>query len=546
MTGLIVDLFAGGGGASLGLKMALGRDPDIAINHDTKAIAMHQVNHPTTCHLIDSVWRPKPRDVCAGRPVDVLWMSPDCTHFSKAKGAAPKRDPKRSKRSRGLAWVGIRWAAQVRPRAIFLENVEEFEDWGPLLADGRPCPKRKGSTFRRFVSQLERLGYAVDWWELKACDYGAPTIRKRLFLVARCDGEPIVLPRPTHGPVLTGLKPYRTTAADIIDWSIGCPSIFERKKPLAEATQKRIARGIKRYVLDNPHPFIVPVTHQGDSRVHGIDEPMRTITGAHRGEQALVTPFVARCDQSSAAHKNGIQAAEEPTRTITTSGCGAVIAPTLINTRNGERKGQAPRVRDILDPAPTVTAAGSQGAVVSAFLAQHNTGMVGHDARKPISTLTERSTQQQLVTAHMLQMKGSDRRDRPADAPAWAVTSQGEHIAEVRAFLLKYFGTATGQRADEPLHSATTKARFGLVTVAGELYQIADIGMRMLTPRELFRAQGFPDSYIIDRGADGKPLTKTDQIRMCGNSVCPDVAAALVRANARFAMTAEARARTAA
>lgn len=486
MQELIVDSFAGGGGASTGIEMALGRSPDIAVNHDPEAIAMHLANHPDTLHYCESVWDVDPVKVCGRRPVGLAWFSPDCKHFSKAKGGKPV-----SKQIRGLAWVAVRWAKAVKPRVIILENVEEFADWGPVLPDGKPCPLRRGLTFRRFVKQLQNCGYDVDWQELRACDYGAPTIRKRLFLIARCDGLPIVWPQPTHG---RGLLPYRT-AAECIDWSIPCPSIFGREKPLAEATQRRIARGIKRYVIDAAEPFIVPVNHAGDARVHGIGEPMRTITGGARGGHALVEPF-------------------------------------LVNTRNGERDGQAPRVRGLGDPFWTVTSQGSQQALCAAFLAKHYGGneTPGWPLPQPVSTVTAQD-HHALVTSNLVKFKGTAKDGQPVTEPLHTVQAGGWHYGEVRAFLMKYYGTDQDPRLTEPLHTIRTKDCFGLVTVQGEDYVIADIGMRMLQPRELFRAQGFPESYIIDCEFNGKPLTKTAQIRMCGNSVCPPMAAAIVAAN---------------
>lgn len=407
----------------------------------------------------------------------------NCTYHSKARGGKPFRDRKQAKRKRGLAWIVIKWAKLVQPRVIMLENVEEFQNWGPLLEDGTPCPIRKGLTFRRWKKQLENLGYKVECRELRACDYGAPTIRKRLFVIARRDGLPIVWPEPSHGK---GLKPYRT-AAECIDWSLTCPSIFERKKPLAEATMRRIAKGIFRYVINAKEPFIVTCNHgKPGFRGQGIHEPMKTIT-ASRDAHGLVMPYVLT---NTTGHPGA--PSEEPLRTVTTGG---------------------------------------HHALVSAFLAQHNTGMTGHDARKPLSTITSRGTQQQVVAAHMINLKGSDRRMSAADDPAPTVTAGGYHIGEVRAFLVKYYGTDQDPKLREPMHTVTTKPRFGLVTVHGEDYIIADIGMRMLQPRELYRAQGFPDTYQIDATVNGKPLTKTAQVRMCGNSVSPIVATALVMAN---------------
>lgn len=520
MKPLIVDLFAGGGGASTGIAQSLGRDPDIAVNHSPAAIAMHLANHPHTRHLCESVWSVDPRQVCGRRPVGLLWASPDCTHFSRAKGGKP-----RSKGIRSLAHVVIEWARAVRPQIILLENVEEFATWGPLLDDGKPCPARRGETFAAWRAQLHWLGYSVEWRSLVAADYGAPTTRKRLFLVARCDGLPIVWPEPTHGAGRA--HPWRA-AAEVIDWSIPCPSIFGRKKPLAEATLRRIARGIQRYVIGAARPFIVPVTHPSDSRVHGIDEPMRTVTAANRGEFALVQPFA-----SSQFGQPVGRALTEPLPTVTAGGGGhhALVAPALIQTGYGERDGQAPRALDIEQSLGTVVAGGAKHALVSAFLARHYGGHEndGSPLNRPTHTVTCQD-HHALTVAHLAKLygtsTGSDVRE-----PAPTVTAGGGHLAEVRAFLVKYYGTGAAAGLGDPLDTVTTRDRFGLVQVAGETYEIADIGMRMLQPRELFAAQGFPDSYEIAPLLGGKPLTKTQQIELAGNSVCPPVAAALVRAN---------------
>jgi len=493
---LIIDNFAGGGGTSTGLEAAFGRPVDIAINHDPEALAMHAANHPHTRHLCESVWDVDPREIKG--PVGLVWLSPDCKHFSKAKGGKPVE-----KRIRGLAWVALRWAAVKRPRVIMLENVEEFVTWGPLVEqpDGtmRPCPRRKGREFAAFINALRRQGYSVDWRELRACDYGAPTIRKRFFLVARRDGLPIRWPEPTHGhphsrEVLAGhRKPWRT-AAECIDWTLPCPSIFGRKRPLADATLRRIAKGVMRYVVETAEPFIVPLTHHGADRGYGMAEPFRTITAAHRGELALVSP-------------------------------------TLIQTGYGERVGQSPRVPGLDKPLGTIVAGGAKHALIAAFMAKHYGGVVGHELHgEPLHTVTS-SDHNALVASHLVKLRnngvGSDHRE-----PLHTITGGGEHFGEVRAFLVKYYGSDQDPRLEEPLHTVTTKDRFGLVTVAGEQYQIADIGMRMLAPRELFRAQGFPEHYIIgDDPAQGLSLTKSAQVRMCGNSVCPPVAQALVTAN---------------
>jgi|LakMenEpi03Aug12_release.lakeMendotaPanAssembly.Ray.scaffolds.fasta_scaffold128556_5 DNA (cytosine-5)-methyltransferase 1 len=488
---LMVDLFAGGGGASTGIELATGRHVDIAINHDPEAVSLHQANHPQTRHFVSDVFEVDPHTVTEGRPVGLLWASPDCKHFSKAKGGKPV-----SKKIRGLAWVVVRWAKEVQPRIICLENVEEFQTWGPLGDDGRPCPDRKGLTFQRWVAQLRNLGYAVEWRELRACDFGAPTIRKRLFLVARRDGQPIAWPEPTHGAPFSrrhgnGLKPWRT-AADCIDWSLDCPSIFERQRPLADATLRRIAHGIKRFVLEAAEPFIVRIGHTGHGDA-GKDKP-----------------------------------ATEPLSTITSKAEHCLAVPTLVQTGYGEREGQAPRVPGLDKPIGTLVS-GQKHGLVAAFLAKHYGGVVGSKLSDAIGTVTS-VDHHSLVTSHLAKLRGTSN-SADSGEPLGTVSAQGMHHAEVRALLLAYYGTDQAAQLTKPLPTATTHDRFGLVTVAGQDYVIADIGMRMLQPRELYRAQGFPESYAIDRGADGRQLSKAAQVRMCGNSVCPPVAAAIVRAN---------------
>ena len=578
MLELIVDSFAGGGGASTGIEMALGRSPDIAINHDATALAMHEVNHPKTLHLVSDIWDVDPRKAVAGRPVGLAWFSPDCKHFSKAKGGKPVE-----KKIRGLAWVVVHWANTVRPRVIILENVEEFQTWGPLGADNRPCPIQKGATFKRWLFELEGLGYAVEWRELRACDYGAPTIRKRLFLIARCDGEAIVWPQPTHGDpksdaVRQGLlKPWRT-AAEIIDWSLPCPSIFDTSeeimakyglravRPLQSATMARIAKGVKRYVLDAAKPFIVNLTHHGGERTESVDDPVTTVTGAHRGEKALAVPFISAAQQggsmreadaplhtvtASAKDQNQIIAphltkfransvgsgADEPVATVTANSFekrpgGAaplgLVAAHLMTMRNAEKPHQgADR------PAHTVTAGGAHQHLVAAFMAQHNYLEPGHSVEEPVSTVIGKGSTQGLAAVNLLRQFGTSTGSR-VDEPAGTVMPDGMGKTQLSAaFLSKYYGTGEGQVAQDPVHTVTTKDREAVVTVTidGVTYVIIDIGMRMLTPRELFRAQGFPESYVIDRKPDGTPISKTEQVSKCGNSVCPPIAAALVAAN---------------
>ena len=496
--GLIVDNFAGGGGASTGIEQAMGRPVDIAINHDPEAIAMHSENHPWTKHYCEDVWDVDPVEATDGKPVLLAWFSPDCKHFSKAKGGKPV-----SKKVRGLAWLVIKWAKLKRPKVIFLENVEEFQTWGPIADDGKPCPERKGQTFATWKKELEKLGYVVEHRELVACDYGAPTIRKRLFIIARCDGESITWPEATHGP---GLKPYRT-AADIIDWSLPCPSIFERKRPLAENTLRRIARGIQKFVVECPDPYIAPVNaasfitecaNASHQRNMPIDSPLRTICAQVKGGHfALVSPL---------------------------------LASTMVQTGYGERPGQKPRVPGLHKPLGTIVAGGTKHALVSAFLAKHYTGVTGQKMDQPIGTITS-VDHHSLVTSNLVKLRGSCQHGQRVDKPVPTITAGGNHLGEVRAFLLKYYGTNIGHGARQPLQTITSKHRFGLVTVKGVDYQIVDIGLRMLQPRELYAAQGFPSDYVINMDFNGKPLTKTAQVRMVGNSVCPDAAEALVSSN---------------
>lgn len=534
---ITIDAFAGGGGASTGIEQAfadLGLDAPvtIAVNHDAQALAMHAANHPDTVHVREDVFDADMREMVGKRMVRLLWMSPDCKHFSKAKGGKPVE-----KKIRGLAWIGVKWAKQLRPRQIILENVEEFRDWGPLKRiDGAwfPDPERKGLTFQKFVGQLRRLGYKVEHRTLRACDYGAPTIRRRLILIARCDGQAIVWPKPTHGKG-TG-RPYRT-AADCIDWSIPCPSIFERKKPLAENTLRRIARGVQRYVINAAEPFIVQYhspKRSGDDRTRDLSDPLGTLTTENRF--GLVVPTIARIGQTGGGGAY-VNDARDPVTTITSKAEHLLVAATLVQTGYGEREGQAPRALDIEAPLGTVVGGGAKHAVVAAFLAQHNTmpdGSVhaGHDMRKPLSTISSKGSQQQLVTSHLVKLRGTCVDGQSADKPMPTITGGGTHVGEVRAFLIHYYSSG-GQHGTPAAPMATVPAtdRIGLVMVHGEPYQIVDIGMRMLTPRELARAQGFPDSYVIDRGADGVALTKTAQVRMIGNSVCPPLARALILAN---------------
>lgn len=685
---LVIDLFAGGGGASTGIEEAIGRPVDIAINHNIEAVAMHLANHPQTKHYVSDVFEVDPVEVCGGRPVGMLWASPDCKHFSKAKGGKPV-----SKKIRGLAWVVIKWAKLVRPRVIFLENVEEFQTWGPLDANNMPCKVRKGRTFQRWKRSLENLGYVVHYQEDRACDLGTPTIRKRLFLVARCDGQPIVVPKHTHAPAHSlpvkqrKAKPYRT-AAECIQWEEPAPSIFERTRELADATKRRIAKGIMRYVVDAQEPFIVPLTHQGGDRTEAVSEPFKTITGANRGEKALIVPTLVqtgygeRPGQSPRVpgldkplgtvvdggkhalvtaflteHANAstqrVMPADEPMRTVmgeVKGGHFSVVAASLVKNYNGVvgsdlqdpmgtvtsvdhhslltatmvgaggpeysgkpkavdapfgtlttenhtaiatavlvgvggRAGQsAPRSMDqptatatakydtalltahltkfytgstgsdMAEPVPTVTANSfikRPGGATPLGMVTANLVHMGHgegkdgskrfshgirDVADPLNTVTASGITAGLVTSNLIKLRGTSKEGQPVTAPLHTISAGGTHHAEVRAFLIKYYGTDQDPRLTEPMHTIPTKDRFGLVMVKGQPYAIVDIGLRMLKPRELYRAQGFKDSYIIDWGihphtGERIKMTATASIRMCGNSVCPPMAHAYVAAN---------------
>lgn len=595
MREIIIDSFAGGGGASTGIEAALGRPVDVAINHDAEAIRMHAANHPGTLHLNSNIYHVDPRDVRPGEPIGLLWASPDCTHHSKAKGGVPIRNE--GLNSRDLAWVIVDWAQRRRPRVIIMENVEEWKHWGPVVLgeDGqwRACPDRKGEHYRDWVKAMKRAGYRLESRELRACDYGAPTIRKRLFLIARCDGAPIVWPAPSHGApddpgVIAGRKKPWRTAAEILDWSQPCPSIFMTaeegraytaetgvrvKRPLAPNTLARVAKGVKRYVLDAAEPFIVSIAHgdSGGRREYPLAEPLGTVTSAGN-PHAVVSPILTYAQQGG-----GMRNVQDPHHTITASAKdqNAVIAPVLA-PRYGERPGQEPRSRDVSRPLPTVVGTGNGAGLVAPFLAQHNTGVVGHDAREPVSTITTRGTQQNvaavslqkyfgtdqdprldaplctmttrdragLVAAHMVNMKGSQRSSRSCAEPVTTQTTQSSHAGVIAAlaaappFAPEHEARARMVADFLRAHGAWDEREFVTVEIEGQTFVIVDIGLRMLAPREQFRAQGFPDTYRIDADADGRPFTKTVQVRCCGNSVCPDVAEALAAANVQLRDTA--------
>lgn len=619
---IMVDNFAGGGGASSGIELALGRIVNAAINHDPAAILMHKTNHPFTEHYQASVWDINPREVCRGRPVALAWFSPDCKHFSKAKGAALV-----DKHIRGLAWITLRWAGTVRPRVIILENVEEFQTWGPVRK-GKPVKKKAGQTFQKFVAQLRDLGYEVEWRELVAADYGAPTTRKRFVLIARCDGRPICWPNPTHAPrdseaVKSGkLLPWRS-AAEIIDWSLPCPSIFDSKaeikekyglsavRPLASNTMRRIIRGVDKFTIKSGEPFIVPSGYgerAGQApRVHDVNEPLPTAVG--KGKHAVCDPLLAPLTVTNTSNSVGAPAGD-PVHTVTTAGNQMLVTPSLVqvNHSGGDRS------QSVSEPMPTVTAkhgygisaasliqyhteqsenvrASSLGGPINtvdasnrygltcANLVEYYTGGRPLDVKNPMHTITShdreavvaahlsefygsadagaslrepKPTQTSrekdgLVAAHVVKFKGDNMGSSPADPVQTVTASAGrdrscgggtfavckvhlvkirledngnlQHWPEIRALLNEYCGY---QMADDDIL---------LLEIGGAVYYIADIGLRMLSPRELYNAMGFPPDYIIDRDYLGRPYPKNEQVARCGNAVCPPMAAAVVRAN---------------
>lgn len=536
---LIVDNFAGGGGASTGIEMATGYSVDIAINHDPEAIKMHKANHPNTEHYCENVWAVDPVKACKGHPVGLAWFSPDCKHFSKAKGGKPK-----DKNIRGLAWVALRWAGLVRPKVIMLENVEEFKTWGPLNRRHHPIRAKQGKTFERFVQQLRDLGYEVEFRELIAADYGAPTMRKRFFMVARCDGKSIVWPEPTHGPadseeVKAGLKKPYVGAYTQLDFSLPCPSIFDTSeeikekygiravRPLAQKTMDRIARGLKKFVLDNPEPFIIQCNHGGERRPNDIREPMPTITGKHG--YWIVEPYMVQIGQTGFT-KDRSKDVREPLTTIVSKNEHCLISPTLIQYHSETSK-DGVRGQTIEDPIMTVDSSNRYGLVASFLQKYYDGGYkgAGDTLENSLPTVTAWD-HNSVVTANLIQMNnhcdGRDLRD-----PIPTITAGDGHFGEVRAFLIKYYGQGTGQDIEEPLDTVTSRDRFGLVTIEGVNYQIVDIGLRMLEPKELYGCQGFPDDYIIDHDYTGKTYPRSEQVRRCGNAVCPPIPAALVRAN---------------
>lgn len=522
---LIVDNFAGGGGASTGIELATGRPVDIAINHDPDAIAMHKANHPFTEHYCESVWDVDPRKATRGHKVALAWFSPDCKHFSKAKGGKPV-----SKNIRGLAWIVLKWAGTVKPRVIILENVEEFQTWGPVRK-GKPVKSKKGETFQKWKEQLQSLGYKIEHRELVACDYGAPTTRKRFFLIARCDRMPIVWPEKTHGE---GLLPFRT-AAEIIDWDIPCPSIFDTSeqikekygikavRPLAENTMKRIARGIQKFVIDSPDPFIVQVNHSGEFRGQEMKEPLQTVTA--KNGYGVVTPYMTAIGQTgfSSDRSYGV---DSPVKTLVTKAEQCLITPTIM-CNNTNNVGSSPQTS-----LPTITT-GNRNFLVAPTLIQYHSETTNREARgqaidRPIMTL-DASPRYGLVAAFINRQFGTSTGHSLNDPSATVTAVNKSNL--VKAFLIKYYGQGVGQRLNEPMDTIVTKDRFGLITLEGVDYQIVDIGMRMLEPKELYAAQGFPADYIINMDCNGVKYSKAKQVARCGNAVPPPFAEALVRAN---------------
>ncbi len=497
---IIVDNFAGGGGASTGIELATGRQVAIAINHDPDAILMHRTNHPYTEHLQASVWDVDPVAVCRGRPVGLAWFSPDCKHFSKAKGAALV-----DRKIRGLAWITLRWAAKVRPRVIILENVEEFQTWGPVRK-GKPVKKLAGTTFCKFIRQLEDLGYQVEYRELIAADYGAPTSRKRFYLIARCDGQPVVWPEPTYSKTGANGLPKWRSAAEIIDWSLPCPSIFDSKaeimqkyglkavRPLADNTMRRIIRGVDKFTIKSGEPFIVECNHSGGGHIADIREPYKTITSKHTG--GIVAPSLIQyhTEQTENVRASGLGA---PINTVDASNRYGLTCANLVEYYTGGRP------LDVAEPMHTVTSHDRE-AVVAAHVVKFKGDNLGQEPGEPLQTVTASAGEFAVCKALLAKMREGD------DLGYWP---------EIRALLNKFCGYDLAE--DDVL----------LLEIGKTLYYIADIGMRMLSPRELYNAMGFPPDYIIDRDYLGNEYGKSKQVARCGNAVCPPVASALVRAN---------------
>ena len=603
---IVVDFFCGGGGAGTGLEMGLGRAVTVAKNHSPAAISMHTVNHPHAKHFTTDVFEGAPDTECVGRAVGWFHMSPDCTHHSQAAGGQPRK-----REIRNLSWIGLKWAGIKQPRVISLENVKQILQWGPLVAKrckltGRviklggliaepseavpvseqflvPDPKRRGQTWAVFVAELQRLGYAVEWRVIKACDFGAPTSRERLFMIARCDGQPIVWPEPTHAKNPTKGQQKWRTAAECIDWTIPSKSIFGRKKDLAPATLRRVAKGMRKFVLDAANPFIVPIANWSGESVQSADEPLRIVTSYPKGGAfSVVSPVLVGA--GGQVYSGKPVAVDQPVGTLMTQNHRAIAAAALVQLGNGDKPGSAPRSADLGQPLGTIMASGGKYAMATALMAQMNGGFNTTAAKSiedPMTTVTNTGSQQQLVTANLVHLRGNcDARD--LNDPLHTISAGGTHHGLMTAFLERQFGASVGQGLNEPAPTITagggsksslvelqlspeveagalrvaaflisyygtsdagdiaapaptitTRDRLALVTVTikGTPYVIVDICLRMLQPAELYKAQGFPGTYIISHGADGKPFTKTQQVHMCGNSVSPPPMAALARAN---------------
>ena len=540
---IIVDNFAGGGGASTGMELATGRVVDIAINHDPDAILMHRTNHPHTTHYQASVWDVDPMEVCRGRPVGLAWFSPDCKHFSKAKGGKPV-----DKNIRGLAWIVLRWAGTVRPRVIILENVEEFQTWGPVRK-GKPVKKLTGQTFRKWLDQLRNLGYDVEWRELVAADYGAPTTRKRFFLIARCDGRPIVWPTPTHAPadspeVKAGLrKPWRS-AAEIIDWSLPTPSIFDTKesirekynlaaqRPLRPNTMARVARGVDKFVIKTASPFLVVVNHSGEFRGQDPGEPLQTVTAKHG--YGVASPVLAPWTVTKTTNSTG-HPASEPVDTARTGGGGGQMFLSASLVQYHTEQGERVRGQGLDAPLLTVDASNRYGLSTVCLEKYYGTA-TGQGAGEPLHTITAKD-REGVVAAHMVKLKGTNL-GGPVSEPVQTITAGGGHFGVVTTMIAPVSPGADLKNWPKIRELLNTYCGYGLkedevilFQITGGLYFMADIGLRMLTPRELYRANGFPDDYIIDRDYTGKEYGKAKQVARCGNAVPPPCATARVRAN---------------
>lgn len=521
MNGLIIDCFAGGGGASVGIEMALGRPVDIAINHDPQAIRIHQTNHPQTLHLTEDIFKVDLEKYVAGRHVALMWASPDCTSHSKAKGGQPRK-----KGLRILPWAVYKHAKKILPDVIIMENVEEIQQWGPLDENGRPIPERKGEEYNCFILAMKSIGYVFASRELVAADYGAPTTRKRWYAIFRRDGKSIIWPESTHNKSGTDGKEKWVPVSAVLNFSDFGNSIFGRKKPLAENTMRRTARGMEKFVFNNPEPFVIQVNHSGSFRGQSVREPLPTITQKHGF--GVTTPYIMQIGQTGFTTDRN-RSATEPLSTVVTKNEHCVISPYLIQYHSETTKNSV-RGQNVKEPLQTIDTSNRYGLVIAFLEKFYKTG-IGQSILEPIHTITTSPGHFGQISVlavdwNYLQNAGVD--EETAKKATW-----------VSQFIMEYYGCGVGQSLGVPLHTIVTKDRFALITVLGNEYVILDIFLRMLTPEELKLAQGFPKDYIIDRDYNWKKYPISEQVKRIGNSVVPVMAEQLVKANCSYLKVGE-------